>query len=164
MNLNPWITDALLVALAYVLGCINAAYYGGRLFARQDIREFGSGNAGARNAGRLFGTKGFIAVFLVDALKAIVAVWLANRFASNGLLPGICALVVVIGHIWPIQMRWQGGKGVSPAIGSLLTLAVLADWHSLLAVFLILLPLLLFTHRSNLRRFFSRQASQGDST
>lgn len=127
--------DLALVLFAYGLGCLNAAYYLLRWRDGRDIRELGSGNAGARNAGRLLGPSGFAVVFAVDATKGLVAVvaarWLSHEVAA------LCAVAAVLGHVFPVQLAWRGGKGVATAIGALagldmLVLAVAAAVFALL--------------------------------
>lgn len=109
------------VVLSYLLGCVNVGYYYARLFHGRDIRLAGSGTAGARNAGRLFGRRVFALVFLGDAAKgaAATAVGLSLGPKSGAL----CAIAVVAGHIWPVQLGFRGGKGIASALGSLLLLA-----------------------------------------
>lgn len=109
------------VVLSYLLGCLNAGYYYARLVHGQDLRLAGSGTAGARNAGRLFGKRAFALVFLGDAGKgaAATAVGLSLGPESGAL----CAIAVVAGHIWPVQLGLRGGKGIASALGSLLLLA-----------------------------------------
>jgi glycerol-3-phosphate acyltransferase PlsY len=115
------LSAAFAVVLSYLLGCLNTGYYYVRLVHRQDIRLAGSGTAGARNAGRLFGKRAFVLVFLGDAAKgaAATAVGLSLGPESGAL----CAVAVVVGHIWPVQLRLRGGKGIASALGSLLLLA-----------------------------------------
>lgn len=115
------LSAALAAGLSYLLGCLNAGYYYARLVHGQDIRRAGSGTAGARNAGRLFGRRIFALVFLADAAKgaAATAVGLSLGPGSGAL----CAIAVVAGHIWPVQLGFRGGKGVASALGALLLLA-----------------------------------------
>lgn len=116
----PW--EALLaIALSYLLGCLNMAYYYVHLRQARDVRHSGSGNAGARNVGRLMGREAFAVVLLADAAKAALATWLGLLVS----LPcaGLCAIAAMLGHIWPMQLQWRGGKGVACALGALLVLA-----------------------------------------
>lgn len=139
------------IAASYAMGCLNAAYYWVRLVHGADIRLEGSGNAGARNVGRSYGACDFVIVFGLDALKAVLAVcagiWLGGQ---DGPLAALCALAVVIGHIWPLQLRGRGGKGLASAIGALLTLLLAQSPSSLRLASMGLFALLLFTHRSNI--------------
>ena len=110
---------------AYLLGCVVSGYYLVRLVAHRDIREGGSGSAGARNAGRLLGARGFATVLLCDFGKGALAVWLARRLTGNDELSLLAMLAVTAGHIWPVQLKFRGGKGVSTSLGALLVF----DWR-----------------------------------
>ena len=124
------LSSAFAVVLSYLLGCLNAGYYYVRLVHGKDIRLAGSGTAGARNAGRLFGNRVFALVFLGDAAKgaAATAVGLSLGPESGAL----CAIAVVVGHIWPVQLGFRGGKGIASAMGALLLLAPwLLAWMAL---------------------------------
>ncbi len=111
--------------LSYILGCVSTGYYIVRLLKRKDIRETGSGNIGARNVGRELGRTGFVFTLLVDAAKGALAVWIAKEFSPDSRLQIVAMLAVVIGHNWPAQLRFRGGKGVSTSIGALLVF----DYH-----------------------------------
>jgi len=117
------VADALIVALAYVLGCMNAGYYLLRWRDGRDIRDQGSGNAGAKNVGRLLGRQAFLLTFALDAAKGALAVTVAQYWAP-AMVPW-CALAVVAGHVWPVQLGGRGGKGVATALGALTLLAPL---------------------------------------
>ena len=112
---------AAAAVLSYLLGCLNAGYYYTRWVHGKDIRLTGSGTAGARNAGRLFGKRVFALVFLGDFAKGAVATALGLCVSPSG--GALCAVAVVVGHIWPVQLRFRGGKGVASALGALLMLA-----------------------------------------
>ena len=123
------------IVASYFIGCFTAGYYWTRWRTGQDIREVGSGNVGARNVGRTLGTGGFAITLLIDAAKGALAVggavWLGLR--PEAVVAAIVA--AVIGHNWPLQLRFQGGKGIAVSVGALLAydpFLVLA----LLAVFL----------------------------
>jgi glycerol-3-phosphate acyltransferase PlsY len=108
--------------LAYLLGCFNSGYYLVRFRQGDDIRRYGSGNAGARNTGRVLGKTGFILAFLGDCLKGIVTASLA-LFLGLSLWGVMLALVaVVVGHIWPVQLCFRGGKGMATALGGMLVI------------------------------------------
>jgi glycerol-3-phosphate acyltransferase PlsY len=139
------------VVLAYALGCANAAYYLLRWRDGRDIRTLGSGTAGARNAGRVLGRGAFVLVFLLDAAKGGLAV-LAARWWVPEAAP-LCAVSAVIGHVWPAQLGWRGGKGVATAIGVLaaLDIAVLA---AVVVVFALLRPLVRSTTPAGIAAFW----------
>lgn len=107
--------------LAYALGNFSPAYLCGRLFGGFDIRERGSGNAGATNVVRELGWRYGVLVFVLDALKGVAAVALGNWLGGN---PGIAAagFGVVIGHDFPVVLNFRGGKGVAATVGILISL------------------------------------------
>lgn len=107
------------IGLSYLLGCINTGYYYARLTTGQDIRLSGSGSAVATNAGRLLGIKGFVVTFIGDALKGGLSVWIARNLTSSVWIGDAALIMVVVGHIWPIQLGWRGGKGGASALGAL---------------------------------------------
>ena len=112
---------AVLLALAsYVLGCFTAAYYLVRLRTGQDIRGMGSGTVGARNAGRVLGRAGFAATFALDVAKGALAVGAARALGAAPWVVMLAAVAVVAGHIWPVQLRFHGGKGLATALGAML--------------------------------------------
>jgi len=109
------------ILVSYLIGCFTAGYYWMRWRTGQDIRQMGSGSVGARNVGRALGASGFAATFLLDAAKGALAVagagWLELRPAAV-----IASMVaVVMGHNWPMQLRFHGGKGIATSLGALLT-------------------------------------------
>ncbi len=120
--MDAMLRTVLAVAAAYLLGCFCTAYYLVRWRMGQDIRTMGSGNAGAKNAGRILGPAGFAAVFLGDVAKGGLAVGLAlwQGLAPWGVL--LAYLAVVLGHLYPVQLGFQGGKGVATGFGGLLVL------------------------------------------
>ncbi len=111
---------------SYALGCLTAAYYLTRWRLGKDLRNEGSGNLGARNAGRVLGRGGFVAVFLWDAAKGFVAVSVASRLGDGAVLPVAALIAVTIGHTWPAQLRFRGGKGIAVSIGATVALDPLA--------------------------------------
>lgn len=119
----------ILTLSSYALGCISVAYYLVRVQTGGDIRDVGSGNAGARNVGRVLGRGGFALVFLLDAAKGALAVWMARKLGFGVAGELLAMLAVVAGHVWPAQLGFRGGKGVSTAYGALLVL----DWRLALA-------------------------------
>jgi acyl-phosphate glycerol 3-phosphate acyltransferase len=112
--------DFFLVGLCYCLGCFTAGYYWVRLRTGQDIRQLGSGTVGARNAGRILGPWGFVVVLLLDFTKGALAVWLATKFDVTAEVTVMAMTAVVVGHTWPAQLRFHGGKGVATSLGAIL--------------------------------------------
>ncbi len=138
------LTSLLIAAAAYLLGSIPAGYLLVRLFRHQDIRSVGSGNIGATNVLRT-GGKGLGAVtFLLDMLKGCAAVWLGAlgwTLLEHGALiastfprrncEALAALCAVLGHMFPVWLRFRGGKGVATGFGVFL---VAAPWAALAAI------------------------------
>lgn len=129
---------AAIAVVAYLLGSIPFGYILVRVFRRQDIRSVGSGNIGATNVIRS-GAKGLgIATFLLDMLKGCIAVWLSGFIAAH-LDPSMAprnaeaagAFFAVIGHMFPVWLRFRGGKGVATGFGVFL---VAAPWAALSAI------------------------------
>ncbi|HZF63510.1 MAG TPA: glycerol-3-phosphate 1-O-acyltransferase PlsY [Chitinophagaceae bacterium] len=119
--------ELLLVVLAYLIGSVPTAVWVSRHFFDIDIREYGSGNAGATNTYRVLGSKWGTMVMLVDMLKAIVAVKLAfllpDAFEYELYLINLqigLGLAAVLGHIFPIWANFRGGKGVASLFGMVL--------------------------------------------
>jgi len=120
-----WSQEGWLLICAYLLGCFTTGFYLVRFRTGQDVREAGSGNVGARNVGRILGGTGFVTTLAGDFAKGACAVWVARHFSKDDRLIALAMLAVVIGHIWPIQLRFRGGKGVATSLGALL----LYDYH-----------------------------------
>ena len=132
-------TIVLLLIGSYFLGNLLTASVIGNLFYKRQIHIEGSGNPGARNAGRVLGKKAFVATFLGDALKGALAV-LVTKWLGFDLMIGIAALFAVMtGHIFPVFFKFRGGQGVSTFIGGLLALH-LPTVAVMVAVFGVLYP------------------------
>lgn len=108
-----------IILCSYVVGCLCAGYYLVRWRTGLDVREIGSGNVGARNVGRILGLPGFVATLLVDFFKGTFAVWTTRYFTEDNRLAGVAMLAVVLGHIWPLQLGFRGGKGVATFLGAI---------------------------------------------
>ena len=108
------------VLMSYGIGCFNTGYYYTRRFFNTDIRKVGTNVTGAMNVSRLAGKKGFLVTFLGDALKGALVVFLARNLVIGHLGILLCILAVLLGHIFPVQLHFQGGKGFSTIFGALL--------------------------------------------
>lgn len=129
--------------LAYLIGSINFAIIITKLFARKDIRDFGSGNAGMTNVLRTLGKGPAALVTLGDFSKGLIAVWLGHllvwlfsRQQAPFYLNYIIALLVLLGHCFPVFYKFKGGKGILVSAGVILALNPLV-LLGLLAIFLI---------------------------
>ncbi len=115
----------ILVLTAYLLGSMPWSVWLGRIFYRVDIRDYGSGNAGATNTMRVLGTTPGLVVLTLDALKGFAAVKLANLFPAYAgdielmVVLGVCS---VIGHIFPVFAGFKGGKGIATLLGMIIAI------------------------------------------
>ena len=134
----------LVVLLAYLLGSVPSAVWLGKSFYGVDVREHGSGNAGATNVLRTLGKKAGVSVLLLDMLKGFVAVnlsyitnlTLGSEEWTN--LRAMLALAAIIGHIFPLFANFKGGKGVATMTGALIALSPLASLIAVVIFFLML--------------------------
>lgn len=101
--------------IAYLLGNISFAYILGKIFTKKDVRDYGSGNAGATNAIRAFGKKIGAMVFIGDVLKGVIAVLIGKTLGVTEMY--LAGAMVIIGHNWPVFLNFKGGKGVATTIG-----------------------------------------------
>lgn len=138
------IISSLLVG-AYLLGSIPTAVWIGRVFYGIDVREFGSGNAGATNTFRVLGKKAGFPVLIIDIVKGSLAVALAYLSAMNTdgadfiNLQLALGVAVLIGHIFPVFAGFRGGKGVATILGVVLCILPMACGYSLLVFLAVLL-------------------------
>lgn len=114
----------LLIILAYLIGSIPTSVWIGKWFYKVDVRTKGSGNAGATNTIRVLGWKAGIPVLLFDVFKGWFAVYMSNFILSDVYTGGqfinikiVFAVAAVIGHIFPVYVRFKGGKGVATLLG-----------------------------------------------
>ena len=140
----------LFVLLSYLTGALPSAVWVGKTFYNLDVREFGSGNAGATNTFRVLGKKAGIPVLLMDVFKGWLAVNYVS-FLSNSLVleqgsPDIYfetqlafGISAVIGHLFPVYTGFRGGKGIATMLGLLIGLHPLAALYSFLVFVMIFL-------------------------
>jgi glycerol-3-phosphate acyltransferase PlsY len=114
------LADTLLILTGYALGCLTTGYYIVRHLAGSDVRNSGSGSVGATNVGRQLGRQGFMLTFAGDIVKGALALLLAKWSGCSDLGLALVLLAVVCGHIWPVQLKFKGGKGVSTTLGGLI--------------------------------------------
>ena len=114
----------LTAAFSYLLGSIPFGYVLLRIFRGQDVRQTGSGNIGATNVARSSPALGILTL-LLDALKGAAAVAVTRAlFPDPMMLAAVAALYAILGHIFPVWLRFRGGKGVATGLGSFLMLVV----------------------------------------
>ena len=136
---------AAFIILAYLIGSIPTSVWIGKRFYGIDVREFGSGNAGATNTFRVLGRKAGVPVLIIDILKGTAAVALSFlspyvfesfEFINLQLTLGIAALV---GHIFPVFAGFRGGKGVATILGIVVCILPLTTSFSLIVFLIVLL-------------------------
>lgn len=108
------------IVASYAIGCVTAGYYLVRMKTGEDVRTAGSGATGATNVGRQLGALGFVITLLADAGKGSLAVALARLAELTLWGTWLCIVAVVVGHVWPIQLRGRGGKGAATWMGAML--------------------------------------------
>ena len=129
----------ILLFAAYLIGSMPFAVWVGQAFYGIDVREYGSGNAGATNTMRVLGKRAGISVLFLDVMKGVLAVTLARigtdynlnseQFVNLQLVLGISAL---FGHIFPVYAGFRGGKGIATLLGVVIALNPMAAVYSLL--------------------------------
>ncbi len=132
MNVVITISMYILCALiAYALGSLNFGIIISKLIYRDDIRKYGSGNAGTTNMLRTYGKGAAIGTILGDALKVVVAILIGNCLVGELFYGGyIAGFFAVLGHVYPVYYKFKGGKGV---VASAITILML-DWRVFLVV------------------------------
>lgn len=129
----------LTVLAGYLLGSISFSYLIGKYTAGIDIREHGSGNAGATNTLRVLGKRAAAVVFLADGLKGALAVWIGYLITGSDAGMAVSGLGAIAGHNWPVFFGFRGGKGVATTIGVIVSVAFLPALYSgILAILLLL--------------------------
>jgi glycerol-3-phosphate acyltransferase PlsY len=148
--------EALLIILAYLIGSIPTAVWVSKYFFNIDIREYGSGNAGATNTFRVLGAKWGTFVMSIDVLKGVIATslyillpyYLTDEWDRTNFMIGL-GLASVLGHIFPIWANFRGGKGVATLLGMAVAIQPLVALCCI-GVFLIVLYLTRFVSLSSI--------------
>lgn len=127
------ITGNLIPFAAYLLGSIPFGLLLARLFGGGDVRKAGSGNIGATNVARVVGPLAGILTLVFDTAKGAAAVWLSGRVTNESATwMMIAGFMVLLGHCFPVWLKFKGGKGVATALGVFLALCPLAAVSALL--------------------------------
>lgn len=120
------LNSIIAIVFSYLLGSISFSILFARWLRKIDIRQHGSGNAGATNTLRVLGKGPAIGVFLLDIAKGSAAVllgfWLGD---GSDWAPVLCGLAAIAGHNWPVYFHFKGGKGIATTIGALVIWAFL---------------------------------------
>lgn len=104
--------NLIILIIAYLLGSINTSIIVSKIFIGDDIRNHGSGNAGATNTLRTVGKKGALFVVLGDVLKAVAAILIAKLISDSPVAVYIAGIGAVLGHNFPVYFKFKGGKGI----------------------------------------------------
>ena len=132
------VTAIAIPIVAYLLGSIPFGLLLTKLFGGVDVRKAGSGNIGATNVARVVGPLPGILTLLLDTAKGAAAVWLAARFSNESATwMTIAALAALLGHCFPVWLKFRGGKGVATAAGVFLILSPLALLGSVMVFILV---------------------------
>jgi len=141
LNLPAELSAPLLIGLSYLVGSIPFAVVVSLVFGLKDPRSYGSGNPGATNVLRS-GNKSAAALTLIgDAAKGWFAVWLGVKLGATSNLLAAITLAVFLGHLYPVFLKFKGGKGVATALGimiaiqPILALASAATWIIIVVCF-----------------------------
>lgn len=133
--------------LAYFIGSVPTAVWFGKLVHGVDVREHGSGNPGATNTFRVLGKRAGTIVMLVDIAKGLLATFLATLLLRMGVIPEdkliitklVFGMIAVFGHIFPVFIRFKGGKGVATLLGMMIGIQPVVALFSALIFLAILL-------------------------
>lgn len=128
------------IVIGYLIGSVPFALVVGKVLYNTDVRQYGSGNLGGGNTGRVLGKKAGLMVMTLDILKVAFVVFLAKCFRGGDFLVSLGAVSAAVGHCYPIFARFKGGKAVATMYGYLFGLFAFCG-HSIL---LFLLPLGVF--------------------
>jgi glycerol-3-phosphate acyltransferase PlsY len=142
--------SALLILAAYALGAIPSSYILGKALRGIDLRQHGSGNLGFSNAFRVLGPAIGVPVLIFDIAKGFIPAYFFPHAFFDGSAPPLaprdfgllCGVAAIVGHMFPVYLRFKGGKGVATSMGVYLALAPKA----LLLTLAIALPVMLATH------------------
>lgn len=116
---------ALYIISAYLLGSMCWSVWIGKWFYKIDVRDFGSGNAGATNTYRVLGSQAGTAVLILDALKGFIAIKMLNfspLYADNVIIMLLLGFLAVLGHLFPLFADFRGGKGIATLLGVVIAL------------------------------------------
>ena len=141
MNVLPIAAHGWLLLVAYLLGSIPVGFLIVKLREGRDIRAVGSGNIGAANVTRAVGLGAGLLTFLLDAGKGYLAVWVAARFTDQSISWMVTAAVAaVVGHLFPMWLRFRGGRGVATGVGVFLPIC----WPAVLVALVIWIVVVAF--------------------
>lgn len=120
------IWEISIAACAYLIGSIPSALFVVLLMTGEDVRRRGSGNIGATNATRVGGVKAGALVTLLDVAKGAIPIWVMGVFNPSSIWLSATLVAAVLGHCYPVWLKFRGGKGVATAFGAFVVLSPLA--------------------------------------
>ncbi len=143
--LEPALVYGLLPLVSYLLGAVPTGFLIVRALRGVDLRTVGSGNLGATNAARVLGARWFAVIFTLDFLKGLVPALLFGLLAQRALgapheVRLLYGAAAIAGHVWPVYLRFRGGKGVATAAGAVTGIAPPAAGIAFVVFLLVFLP------------------------
>ncbi|MFC2020535.1 glycerol-3-phosphate 1-O-acyltransferase PlsY [Chloroflexota bacterium] len=120
-----------LIISAYLLGSVPTAYLVSKWRRGIDIREYGSGNVGASNVLTVVSKRWSIAVTIFDVGKGALTVWIVQLLGLGASQQAVTGIATIIGHNWPVFLRFQGGRGILTSLG---VITMLSPWLGLIAL------------------------------
>jgi glycerol-3-phosphate acyltransferase PlsY len=120
--MNP-LTQILFIIVSYLIGAVPFGLLFTRLFSGIDVRTVGSGNIGATNVLRAAGKKGAVLTLLADCLKGFLPAFLARMLFHDDLITAFSGAAAMLGHVFPVYLRFKGGKGVATSFGVVLAVS-----------------------------------------
>lgn len=135
----------IFILMSYLFGAIPTGYLLVKMTARKDIRQVGSGSTGSTNVLRYGGWKMAIPVLIFDLFKGLLPVFLAVNWLADQQLAWLALVAAVVGHCYPVYIKFKGGKGVATALGGFL---VFSPQAFILMVVIIVMMIALFRYVS----------------
>ncbi|MDD4358382.1 MAG: glycerol-3-phosphate 1-O-acyltransferase PlsY [Candidatus Pacebacteria bacterium] len=130
----------LLILISYLLGSIPFGYIAGKI-NKIDIKKIGSGSTGATNVSRALGVRWAVLVAILDVLKAALPVYLASNYLTIEWQIALVSIIPVLGHIFPIWLKFKGGKGIATFVPALIAFCGLKEFIILITIWAILLKI-----------------------
>lgn len=137
--MNEVVAWVIALPAAYLAGSVPTGIVMGRLFRGVDVRKYGSGNSGATNILRTLGPVPAVMVLLLDWGKGASAIFIARALSDSPWLSASVAVVVIVGHSWPVFAGFRGGKGVATGLGALTIISPLAGLLAACGLFVALI-------------------------
>lgn len=143
--------SAVAILIGYLIGSISPSYILGRLLRGIDIRDYGDGNAGGMNTYYVLGLKPAIITVVFDLSKGLVSMYFASILGASLICIQLAGLAAILGHVFPLYLKFRGGKGIGTAVGILfyyLYLMIKNDWLSPLWLFIYVASVILIFYIS----------------